>query len=305
MDKLTIVINTFNEENNIETALKSVKDLGPIVIVDMHSEDSTVAIAKKYTPLIYYHERTGYVEPAREFAVSKADTEWVFVLDSDEEVSDGLRETIRNIVNGTYHTGDDVTHFFIPRKTIIFGEWMHNSGWWPDEKIRLFKKGKVKWPTKIHGELETSGEGVHLPPEEQNAIIHHHYTTVSQWIERMDRYTTVQAKEKREEGYMFDWKDLIRKPLSEFLRRFFVWEGWKDGVLGLGICLMQALSEGIVYMKVREMQINDGIPVQNNPENFIQEIGEEFDNSETETGYYLEKLGLQSQLKRWLQKVLP
>lgn len=298
MSAITIIINTLNSAQTIELALKSVRSLGPIVVVDMHSDDATVEIASKYTDQIFQHDRTGYVEPARNFAIEKAQTEWVLLLDSDEEITP---ETVQKL-NELVATSPSFTHVFFPRKNIIFGQWMQHTGWWPDVKMRFFKKGTVSWKNEIHSEPICTGTALNLPLEEQFAIIHHHYTSVSEWITRMDRYSTVQANELIQNNYQFDWRDCIRKPLSEFITRFFVWEGWKDGINGLTLSLMQALSWVIVYMKVKEIQKNQ---TTQEPQEFLKEVGEELENAETEFGFYLEKLGLQSQLKRWIQKVLP
>jgi glycosyltransferase involved in cell wall biosynthesis len=306
MSELSVVINTLNEAKNIGRCLESVKNLGEIVLVDMHSDDQTVEIAQKYTSNIFYHDRTGFVEPARNFALSKATKKWILVMDADEEVNPELATQITQIVKGTHPTNEqNYTHYYIPRKTIIFGERLYHSGWWPDEKIRLFQNGSATFNKEIHSELNTKGEGYHFPSEDRYALTHYHYNSISEWIQRMDRYTTIQANEKIQSGYIFEWRDLIHKPLSEFIRRFFVWEGYKDGVIGLGLCLMQGLSEIMVYMKVWEIQkVTHTLPNGKNEE-FIKQIGEEFDTTENEVGYYLEKLDLQSPLKRWLQKVLP
>lgn len=298
MSAVTTVINTLNSAATLELTLKSVSDLGPIVIVDMHSEDQTVEIASRYTQNIYQHDRVGYVEPARNFAIEKAQTDWILILDSDEEITSELKQKIGELTENPAN----ITHVYFPRKNIIFGQWMQHTGWWPDEKMRLFKKGTVTWHDEIHSEPECTGESMHLPANEHNAIIHHHYSSVSEWVQRMDRYTTVQAKELISQNYQFDWRDCIRKPLSEFLTRFFVWEGWKDGLYGLTLSLMQALSWVIVYMKVQEQQ---KMQHSQSNEEFLKEVGEELDNAEQELGFYLEKVGLQSQLKRWMQKVLP
>jgi glycosyltransferase involved in cell wall biosynthesis len=296
MSQLTTVVNTLNSAETLRNCLQSVKNIGQIVVVDMHSDDETQKIASEFTDQIFEHPRTGYVEPARNFAISKAQTDWVLILDSDEEISPTLAEQIKQIINNSENT-----HVYFPRKNIIFGQWMEHSGWWPDEKLRLFKKGTVTWDDAIHSEPKATGTALHLDSTENNAIIHHHYTSVSQWVIRMDRYSTVQANELIQKNYKFNWHDLIRKPISEFITRFFVWEGWKDGVNGLALSLLQALSWVVVYLKVNEQQKTAKVE----PEKFIQEVGEELDNAEQEIGFYLEKLGLQSQLKRWIQKVLP
>lgn len=298
MSQLTTVVNTLNSAATLEKCLKSVQSLGPIVVVDMHSDDHTIEIAQSFTQDIYQYDRVGYVEPARNFAIEKAQTEWVLILDSDEEIPASLAQKITEIIQNP----GSITHVYIPRKNLIFGQWMQHTGWWPDEKMRLFKKGTVHWKNEIHSEPDCEGEALHLPIEEQYALVHHHYTTVSEWIIRMDRYSTIQARELIQNNYKFQWQDLIRRPLSEFITRFFVWEGWKDGINGLALSLMQALSWVMVYMKVREQQKESEAL---ETEQFLEQVNEEFEKAEEEVGFYLEKLGLQSQLKRWIQKVLP
>ncbi len=248
--KISAVINTFNEEMNIGRALESVKWTDEIVVCDMHSEDKTVEIAKKYKAKIVYHDRTGFVEPARNFAISQATNSWVLVLDADEEVSDSLADKLKEIASADSVT----THVEIPRKNMIFGKWIRNSMWWPDCHIRFFKKEHMDWPTKIHGKPEPTGQGIRLAHEERWAIIHHHYISVSQFIERNSRYCAIQAKELNESGYVFDWKDLIRKPLNEFLSRYFAHRGFEDGLHGLILSLLQAFMFMQLYIRVWELQ---------------------------------------------------
>lgn len=246
---ISVVINTLNEEDNIERAVKSVKWADEILVCDMHSEDKTVEIAKKLGAKIITHERTGYVEPARNFAIAKASGDWILILDADEEIPSSLVDKLKEI---TESGQENVVH--IPRKNFIFGKWMKASFWWPDYNIRFFKEGTVTWSDKIHSKPQTQGVGISLPAEESLAIIHYNYSSISQFVMRMNRYSDVQAKELHEEGVKFFWQDLISKPLSEFLSRFFAHRGFEDGLHGLALSLLQAVSFLLVYLKLWEME---------------------------------------------------
>lgn len=247
--KISVVINTWNEEKNLPRALASIKSFADeIVVVDMESTDATGDIAKKAGAKVYSHEQTGYVEPARNFAISKATGDWILILDADEELPPRLAKKLKDFV--AKPTAD---FYRLPRRNIIFGQWIRHARWWPDYNIRFFKKDSVFWSEIIHSVPETHGKGEDLPAQEAFAIIHHHYETISQYLERCDRYSTIQARGKLKDGYEFSWRDLIRKPVGEFLSRFFVGEAYKDGVHGLSLSLLQAYTELVVYLKVWEL----------------------------------------------------
>ncbi len=246
MAELTVVLNTSNVEDVLPRALASVKDLADeIVVVDMKSSDKTVEIAEKVGARVYEFKKVSYVEPARNFAISKASKEWVLVLDPDEEISKSLAKKIKKIIKE-----DKADYVRIPRKNIVFGKWLQHSRWWPDYNIRLFKKDNVEWDDEIHSVPITQGKGIDLPAKDEFAIIHHNYQTLEQYIERMNRYTSVQADELVAKKHKFLWKDLIKRPLSEFLSRYFAGEGYKDGLHGLALAILQAFSEAMVYLKI-------------------------------------------------------
>jgi len=246
MSKISVVINTLNEEENLPRAMKSVKSFADeIVVVDMESIDKTRGIAKKHGAKVFSHKRMGYVEPARNFAISKSTGDWIFILDADEEIPSSLASKLKKLIKDS-----KVDYYGIPRKNLIFGKWMKHSRWWPDYNIRFFKKGAVTWENEIHSIPITMGTGDDLFAKEKYAIIHHHYQSIEQFVERMNTYTSVQAKEKKNDGYKFDWKDLIGKPVSEFNSRYFAGFGYKDGVHGLGVAGLQAFSELVLYLKL-------------------------------------------------------
>jgi len=242
---ISAVVNTRNEENNIEECLKSLQFADEIIVVDMESSDKTKQIAQNYTDKIFDTEMVGFVEPARNFAISEATGKWVLIVDADERIPKTLAKRLIEI------TEKGNTDFVrIARKNLIFGQWIQHSRWWPDYNIRFFKKGSVEWQNEIHSIPITTGNGLNIDAEESLAIEHHHYNSIDEYFERSLRYSTQQSKELINSGYTFDAKDLIVKPLSEFISRFFAGEGYKDGLHGLVLAFLQMFSVMLVYLKV-------------------------------------------------------
>lgn len=291
--KISVVINTLNEEKDIAKAINSVKWADEIVVCDMYSKDKTVEIAKQMGAKIILHKRLEYVEPARNFAISRAVNEWILVLDPDEQVPEGLKERLIEIASKM----EQIDYVRLPRKNIIFGKWMKASMWWPDYNIRFFKKGKVKWSDKIHRPPEVIGSGLDIPAEEGLAVIHHNYQTVSQFVERMNRYTTVEANVLVKQGYIFRWQDLIEKPLGEFLSRFFANRGFEDGLHGLALSLLQGFSFLIVYLKVWEKSLFTDTALR------LAEIEEEKSKAGYQINYWIKEVKLSKNLfKKILSK---
>lgn len=244
--KLSVVINTLNEGTLLPRVISSVKNLtDEIVIVDMESDDNTQEVARKLGAKVFAHKRLEYVEPARNFAVSKTTGDWILVLDVDEEISSTLANKIKQVIKD-----GNSDYCRIPRKNMIFGHWMKFSRWWPDYNIRLFKKGAVSWNEIIHAVPMTQGRGMDFDIKEDLAIIHHHYDSIEKYLEHMNRYTSVQAELKIKGGYKFSWRDMLVRPMNEFLSRYFGGEGYKDGIYGLALSLLQSFSELILYVKI-------------------------------------------------------
>lgn len=246
--KISTVINTYNEEKNLGRCLESIKNFSDeIVVVDMHSSDKTTEIVKKFGAKVYYHDYTRYVEPARNFALSKATGDYIFLIDADEELSSSLASELLRIAEE-----GKIDYVEIPRKNIIFGKWIEHSRWWPDYLIRFFKKGKVQFSDEIHVPPKAEGTMLKFEAVEDLAIIHHHLQSISQYLERLNRYTDIQSQEVSKKIKDFEWIDLIIKPANEFFSRFFAAEGYKDGLHGLALASLQAFSEFVLYLKVWE-----------------------------------------------------
>lgn len=246
---ISAVIHTYNEEKNIQRCLSSLKWTDEIVIIDMNSKDRTLEIAKEYNVKIFNHPFTGFVEPARNFGIIKASGSWIFIIDADEEVPKTLADKLVSI-----SADKSIDYYRIARKNIIFGKWIKHSGWSPDYQVRFFRKGNISWSDKIHGVPLTKGNGYDLESSEDLSIIHYNYQTIEQYIERLNRYTSISAKELFLSNQHFSLSDIIKVPSQEFIHRYLVWEGYKDGVHGLALAFLQSFSESVVYLKLWELE---------------------------------------------------
>jgi len=266
---LSVVITAWNEEKNLPRAISSVKRIADevVVVVDEASTDKTLDIAKKLKCQVYTHPHTGIVEPMRNWSIAKAEGDWILLLDADEEVTSQLANKITKLI-----TSGKVNYYRISRKNMIFGKWVKSEHWWPDYVYRLFKKGAVTWEDAIHSVPFTRGVGEDLPPTEDLAIVHHNYETISQFIDRSNRYTDHMLQHQLDQGYSFAWSDILTKPMEEFLRQYFARKGYKEGLHGLALSLLLAATELTLHLKL--WQQSGFVPVQVTPDQ-VQEVNKQ------------------------------
>jgi glycosyltransferase involved in cell wall biosynthesis len=244
MSNISVVINTKNASTTLERTLKSVKFAQEIVICDMQSSDATVTIAQKFTDKIFSVQDVGFADPMRNFALSKATHDWILVVDADEEIPATLQNYLIKLTESTH----PVDAYYIARQNIIFDKWVQKTGWWPDYQIRFFKKGAVQWSDKVHTLPEIKGSSVYLPAQAELAIIHHNYQTVEQYLERLNRYTTLENSHLNETENM-NPSLLIGNFRQELMRRLFADQGIDEGMHGVGLSYLQAMYQLIVVMK--------------------------------------------------------
>ncbi len=249
MQKISVVINCTKEEiKDLSICLKTISNFADeIIIVDMGAGESLDKLQKTYKLKIYPHPLLQVVEPARNFGISKATNPWILILDPDERLSKSLKKELLSISSRT-----DIDYVRIPRKNIIFGKWLHYTGSWPDHLLRFFKKDKVTWSSKIHVQPIIEGKGITLQDIQDLAIKHYNYRTISDYLQKANRYTDKKSEELLKEKYSIKISDLILKPVQEFNSRFFFQKGYKDGIAGLIFSSLQAFSELLIYSKVWE-----------------------------------------------------
>lgn len=247
---ISAVINVRNEAEALNKCLRSVKKMvDEIIVVDMESTDGSQEIAKNAGAKLYSYRPMKYVEPARNFALSKATGKWILLLDPDEFLNKTLKKELLCITKR-----NDVDYVKIPRKNIIFGKWIRHSNTWPDYLIRFFKKGAVTWKKEIHSQPNVKGNGITLLDSEKLAIQHNNYTSVGQFVTRAIRYSGIQADELFAADYKIKTSDFILKPIQEFNSRFFFAEGYKDGFHGLVFSLLQGFAIALIYIRLWEKQ---------------------------------------------------
>lgn len=247
MDKLSVVISAFNEEKNIEDCLKSVTFAKEIILIDNESTDNTVGIAKKYTDKIFSLPNNLMLNINKNAGFTKATGEWILNLDADERVTPELKEEITNVLG---ESRSKINGYSIPRKNIIFGKWIQHGLWWPDYQLRLFKKEKGKFPeVNVHEYVVVDGETEKLT----HPLVHYNYKSVYQFLEKANHiYSGNEAEILVKSGRSLNWQDAISMPVNDFLKTFFSQEGYKDGLHGLVLSLLQAFYAEIVFAKVWE-----------------------------------------------------
>lgn len=259
--KISVAILTFNEEKNIRDCLESVKWADEIILVDEESSDNTLKIAREFTKHITLVDHSsGALKPKeknekswghetmfhknKQLAVEKCTGEWIFQIDADERVTEELKKEIINTVQTPEYSGYEV-----PRKSLIFGKWIEHTGWYPDYQVKLFKNGLGHYPCQtVHEQIKVDGRIGRLV----GPLLHYHYQNVEEFADRLNRYTTNDAIFLLTSGQKVEWSDALKFPLDEFVKRFFLWEGYKDGLHGLVLSLMQSFGRLIVFAKMWE-----------------------------------------------------
>ncbi len=237
-----------NEGKNIGRCLKSIKPLVNeiIVLVEDDSVDKTFDIAKTFTKNVFKVKHEPMFHINRQKAIDKTTGDWVLNLDADEELTPELVAEIRSVLEETNYSA-----FRMPRSSKIFNKWLRHTGWYPDYQIKLFKKGKGVLPQKsIHEDIQIDGEIGTL----KNNLLHYHYDSISDYLSQFDSYTTNDAEHLSANGELVSWYDALRFPFDEFNKRFFFSEGYKDGMHGLVLSLLQAANRLVVFTKMWEKQ---------------------------------------------------
>ncbi|PYX27462.1 MAG: glycosyltransferase family 2 protein [Acidobacteria bacterium] len=273
---LSVVIITHNEEANIGRTLLSVQPLvsdgkGEIIVVDSGSTDGTVEIAELFGARVFVEKWKGYAAQ-KNSAIEKATGDWILSLDADEEVDEDLRGALRHYILGdstttvkdgvpNYQTSwfaTTITGLLIHRKNYFLGRWIKHGGFWPDPKLRLFRRGAGRFEDRaVHETLQVPGGGRQFP---RGALIHRSYPTLSDYLDHMNRYSSLGAEMVNAKGPVrFSAFNIVVRPAATFIYNYFFRLGFLDGREGLLLHLYHAAYVSWKYAKAWELRNNRSV----------------------------------------------
>lgn len=248
---LSVAIITKNEEANLARTLGSVRWAGEIVIVDSGSTDRTAAIAREFNAKFFVEEWKGF-GTQKNSAIAKCTGDWVLALDADEEVSAELAEEIRALLNGIpAHEA-----YFLPRRNFFLGRWIRHGGYYPDPKLRLFRRGTAEFEERaVHETIRPTGPAGQL----RGDLLHHAYPTLDTYIEHMNRYSALGATQAAARGrtsrspFAFLWYVWLI-PVFTFKYNYIFRLGFLDGREGLLLHLYHSAYVSWKYAKAWELK---------------------------------------------------
>ncbi|WP_318568808.1 glycosyltransferase family 2 protein [Salinigranum marinum] len=247
MNDVSAMVVTLNEEENIENCLETLEWCDEIIIVDGYSNDQTVSLAKEYTNKVYMDEPAGYGDPARKIAIEEASNEWICMLDADEMIPKKLANRLERLAKNS-----EADVIYAPRMNFSLGEWIDNAGFWPDYRPILFRKKQANLSDDVHDFINFDEETASIKMEQDPdiAIRHFNHTNLHDKIDRINKYTTIES----EQIEYTNW-GMVSRSILEFVNRYFIQTGFRSGVTGLILSILQAWYVFLSYLKAREAHV--------------------------------------------------
>ena len=228
---LSIAMIAMNEEANLPRTLESVKWADEIVVVDSGSRDRTIEIAQSFAAKTSYHAFGGHGEQ-KNVALDLCTSDWILLLDADEVLTPALQREIRDLLAGE----PKYDAYWTPRLNLYFGRWIKHGGFYPDHKLRLFKRGTARLSEGVgpHSTPQFSG----LTGKLHGDMLHYAYPTMGIYLEHMNRYSSEIAQLLHKSGkdsrsLPAFWWNAVLNPAATFIYNYFLRLGFLDGREGL------------------------------------------------------------------------
>jgi glycosyltransferase involved in cell wall biosynthesis len=245
MIRLSAVVITKNEEDNIRRCLESIRFADEIIIIDSGSIDKTIEIAESFNARVYSPEWQGFGN-AKRAGVDKSDGDWILSIDADEEVTETLAAEIQAVIGKS----NGASGYYVKRKTKFLGRWILHCGWYPDYVLRLFQKSSGTFDNAIvHEKVVTNGPVAYLKGE----LLHYSYPNLEHYLIKFNRYTTMGAEEAFLKGRRAGLMDIVIKPAASFVKHYLLKQGYRDGVEGFVLSSLSSMSVMVKYAKLRQL----------------------------------------------------
>jgi glycosyltransferase involved in cell wall biosynthesis len=247
---LSVAMITMNEEANLPRTLESVRFADEIVVVDSHSTDHTVEIARGFGAKVFAEDFKGH-GGQKNSAIDKCTGDWILLLDADEVLSPALQESVRSLLSGQPQFGA----YWVNRSNRIFGRWMRHGGFYPDRKLRLFRRGAARMVDEAspHSTPAFDGPKGRLTGD----LLHYAYPTLAMYLEHMQRYSTEMSRLAAARGkvshsvFSFVW-NVVLNPVATFVYNYIFRLGFLDGREGLLLHLYHSVYVSWKYAKAWE-----------------------------------------------------
>ncbi len=244
MTKISATIITLNEEGNIGDCLASLDFADEIIVVDSGSSDKTEAICKAHPKARFFHQEWLGYGGQKNRAAELAQNYWILNIDADERVTPELATSICNAVK------QETGAFRMARENYFGKRWIRHCGWYPDYTTRLYDRRKCSFSERVvHESLEYDGRVETLVGN----LKHFTYADISDYLQRMNRYSTLAASELHKSGATAGSAALIIKPLATFIKMYLIRKGFLEGYLGLQLSMLYAQYTFCKYAKLTEL----------------------------------------------------
>ena len=239
---LSAVVLTKNEQDNIAKCLESLEFCDETITIDDFSTDKTVEFSKKYKAKIIQHALNNNFSAQRNFALSQIKSGWILFVDADEVISPELASEIKTAITRADHVG-----FYLPREDILWGHRLHH-GDTRTSLLRLARRGAGEWRGRVHETWVVSGRTGTLA----SALDHYPHPTITDFLNHINYYSTLRARELRDQGQKPALFPVLFYPPAKFLWLWLGKLGFLDGTPGFISAMIMAfytfLTRGKLYL---------------------------------------------------------
>ncbi len=252
---VSMCVVSFNEEKHIAACLAAASWVDEIIVVDSFSTDSTLEIARRLATRVFQREWEGYGNQKR-YSLGLAKHDWVLFMDADEVMTEELSKEIRKELDKEEILYDG---YCVRRKLYYLGRWISRGEWYPDYKLRLFRKSKGSvGGMEPHDSVQLDGGKIKYLKGE---LLHYSYENIADQMNTLNRYSSISAGAMFKKGVRAPLFRMCVHPSWRFFRAYFLRRGFMDGVPGFAVAAINSFYVFLKYVKLWELYLNDSIDV--------------------------------------------